>query len=74
MEQEVLQQMVAENREWETQLTKRNEQYLFDLKKALQAANLSEEDQVVVFHDILSELIPAQKKRSYRSSTIWYRI
>lgn len=62
MEQEVLQQMVAENREWETQLTKRNEQYLFDLKKALQAANLSEEDQVVVFHDILSELIPAQKK------------
>lgn len=62
MEQEVLQQMVAENREWEAQLTKRNEQYLFDLKKALQAANLSEEDQVVVFHKILSELIPAQKK------------
>lgn len=62
MEQEVLQQMVAENREWETQLTKRNEQYLFDLRKALQAANLSEEDQVVVFHEILSELIPAQKK------------
>lgn len=44
MEAEALRAIVAENRQLEQNLTKRNEQYIFDLKKSLKAANLSEEE------------------------------
>lgn len=61
MEPEVLRQYVSENRELEPQLTKRNQQYIFDLKKSLQAANLSEEEMVIAMHDILPTLVEEQK-------------
>lgn len=61
MEQEVLRELVAKNRELETQLTKRNEQYVFDLNKSLSAANLSEEAKVLAFSEILPELVDGQK-------------
>ncbi|MDT2757933.1 DUF1129 domain-containing protein [Enterococcus asini] len=61
MEPETLRQYVAENRELETQLTKRNQQYIFDLKKALHAANLSEKELTVALHDILPTLVEEQK-------------
>src|SRR5699024_11996691 len=51
---------VAQNRELETQLTKRNQQYIFDLKKALNAANLSEEELTVVLHEMLTVLVREQ--------------
>ncbi len=61
MEPETLRDYVAENRELEKQLTKRNEQYIFDLKKSLEAANLSEEDKTVALHEILPVLVTEQK-------------
>ena len=38
MEAEALRAIVAENRQLEQNLTKRNEQYIFDLKKSLKAS------------------------------------
>ncbi|MGK0552675.1 DUF1129 domain-containing protein [Enterococcus faecalis] len=61
MEPETLRTFVSENRELEQKLTKRNEQYIFDLKKSLQAANLSEEEQTIALHDILPQLVQGQK-------------
>ncbi|AYW46360.1 DUF1129 domain-containing protein [Tetragenococcus koreensis] len=61
MEAEKLREYVAKNREWEEQLTKRNQQYIFDLNKALDAANLSEEEKVQVFHEMLPVLVQEQK-------------
>lgn len=61
MEVEALRELVTENRELEQKLTKKNEQYIFDLKKALRAANLSEESQTVALHDILLQLVEGQK-------------
>ena len=61
MEVETLREYVAQNRELETQLTKRNQQYIFDLKKALNAANLSEEELAVVLHEMLPVLVREQK-------------
>lgn len=61
MDGETLRQIVAENRQLEQSLTKRNEQYIFDLKKALKAANLSEEDITLAMHDILPSLVEGQK-------------
>ncbi|EOH83315.1 DUF1129 domain-containing protein [Enterococcus asini] len=61
MEPETLRQYVAENRELETQLTKRNEQYIFDLKKSLHAANLSEKELTLVLHEMLPTLVEEQK-------------
>ena len=61
MEPETLREYVSENRELETQLTKRNEQYIFDLKKSLAAANLSEEEQAIVLHEMLPVLVKEQK-------------
>ena len=46
MEPEQLRAIVKENNSLETKLTKRNQQYIFDLKKSLEAANLSEEEKV----------------------------
>ena len=61
MEPETLREYVSENRELETQLTKRNQQYIFDLKKSLNAANLSEEEQAIVLHEMLPVLVEEQK-------------
>ena len=61
MEAEALRAIVAENRQLEQNLTKRNEQYIFDLKKSLKAANLSEEELALALHGILPELVAGQK-------------
>lgn len=61
MEPETLRAYVSENRELEQQLTKRNQQYIFDLKKSLEAANLSEEEKTIALHDMLPILIKEQK-------------
>ncbi|MGX7327961.1 DUF1129 domain-containing protein [Enterococcus bulliens] len=61
MEPETLRNYVSENRELETKLTKRNEQYIFDLKKSMQAANLSEEEQTKVLHEMLPVIVKEQK-------------
>lgn len=61
MDAETLRTIVSENRELEKKLTKRNEQYLFDLKKALVAANLSEEVQTLALQEILPQLVAGQK-------------
>lgn len=58
---ETLRQIVAENRQLESDLTKRNEQYIFDLKKALKAANLTEEEITLALHEILPNLVAGQK-------------
>ncbi len=60
MEPEQLREIVKENNSLETKLTKRNQQYIFDLKKSLEAANLSEEEKVKALHDILT-LVAEQK-------------
>ncbi|EOT26214.1 DUF1129 domain-containing protein [Enterococcus saccharolyticus] len=61
MEPETLRGYVSENRELEKQLTKRNQQYIFDLKKSLEAANLSEEEKAIALHEILPILVKEQK-------------
>lgn len=61
MDAETLRNIVSENREFEQKLTKRNEQYIFDLKKSLIAANLSEEAQTMALHEILPSLVEGQK-------------
>lgn len=61
MEPETLRECVSENRELEKRLTKRNQQYIFDLKKSLDAANLSEEEKAVALHEILPVLVQEQK-------------
>ena len=61
MEPEQLREIVKENNSLETKLTKRNQQYIFDLKKSLEAANLSEEEKVKALHDILPTLVAEQK-------------
>ncbi|MBO1306344.1 DUF1129 domain-containing protein [Enterococcus sp. 669A] len=61
MEPEKLQELAAENRQLESQLTKRNQQYIFDLKKSLDAANFSEEQQEEALHDMLPILVTEQK-------------
>lgn len=61
MEPETLRNYVAENRELENELTNKNQQYIFDLKKSLEAANLSEEEKAVALHDMLPVLVKEQK-------------
>ncbi|MGM0214269.1 DUF1129 domain-containing protein [Enterococcus sp. AZ109] len=61
MEPEKLQELAADNRQLETQLTKRNQQYIFDLKKSFAAANFSEEQQEEALHDMLPTLVAEQK-------------
>lgn len=53
MEPEKLQTLQAENNQLEAKLTKRNEQYIFDLKKALKAANLTDEQTIVALNEML---------------------
>lgn len=61
MEPETLREYVSTNRELEKKLTKRNQQYIFDLKKSLEAANLSEEEKTIALHEILPILVSEQK-------------
>ncbi|GAA2912499.1 DUF1129 domain-containing protein [Enterococcus pseudoavium] len=61
MEPEKLRALNAENSELEAKLTKRNEQYIFDLKKALKAANLTEEQTIVALNEMLPTMVEEQK-------------
>ena len=61
MDPEIVRNYVAENRALEQELTKKNQQYIFDLKKSLAAANLSEEEKAVALHDMLPLLVQEQK-------------
>lgn len=61
MEPEKLQTLQAENNQLEAKLTKRNEQYIFDLKKALKAANLTDEQTIVALNEMLPILVEEQK-------------
>lgn len=61
VEEQELQTLVAENEIYEKQLTKRNEQYIFDLKKSLTAGNLSPELQAQALNQLLPEIVEGQK-------------
>jgi uncharacterized membrane-anchored protein len=61
MEPEKLQALQAENIQLEAKLTKRNEQYIFDLKKSLRAANLTEEQTITALNEMLPVLVEEQK-------------
>ncbi|SEK73148.1 Uncharacterized membrane-anchored protein [Carnobacterium iners] len=50
-----------ENKELFGQLTKRNEQYMMSLDKALIAGNISEEKRVIIYNEMLKNLINGQK-------------
>ncbi|MGB6178960.1 DUF1129 domain-containing protein [Carnobacterium sp.] len=50
-----------ENKELFQQLTKRNDQYMMSLDKALIAANISEEKRVAIYNEMLKNLIKGQK-------------
>ena len=58
---EELQQKVAQNRELMPQLTKKNDQFIFDLNKALEGSDISEEKKVLAMNDMLTQLIEGQK-------------
>jgi len=58
---EELQQKVAQNRELMPQLTKKNDQFIFDLNKALEGSDISEEKKVLAMNDMLTKLIEGQK-------------
>lgn len=62
MDIDVNKELGLKNTELERQLTKRNEQYIFDLKKSLMTANLSEEEQIVALSEMLPIIILEQKK------------
>lgn len=62
MEPEKLQEIVSNNRDLEQKLTKRNEQYIFDLNKSMNAANFSEEEKALGLHEVLPALVEGQKK------------
>ena len=58
---EELQQKVAQNRELMTQLTKKNDQFIFDMNKSLGTSDISEEKKVVLMNEILTNLVEGQK-------------
>lgn len=58
---EKMPQIIAENQALEAQLTKRNEQYIFDLKKSLDAANLTDHEKQLALHEMLPTLVTEQK-------------
>lgn len=62
MESEQLREIVKENNRLEEKLTKKNQKYIFDLKKSLKTSNLSEEDKIKTLHDILPVLVSKQKE------------
>lgn len=61
MDEQLVRDQVTENRKFEKELTKRNEQYIFDLKKNLTAANFSDEAMVTELNAILPKLVEGQK-------------
>lgn len=61
MEQEELQQQAKTNEALELQLTKKNEQYVFELKKALKTAEVSEEEVTTILKHMLPKLVEGQK-------------
>lgn len=61
MEAEKLQAMEAENAQLRSQLTKKNEQYIFDLNKALDAANLTDAEKTAALNEMLPTLVEEQK-------------
>lgn len=59
---EELQQKVAENRELEKQLTKKNDQFMFDLKKILdETTEVEEHQKIEAFNTMLHNLVEGQK-------------
>ncbi|WP_423373665.1 DUF1129 domain-containing protein [Melissococcus plutonius] len=61
METETAQEMHTENQELEKKLTKKNAQYIFDFKKSMQTANISEQEQVEILNEMFIILIEEQK-------------
>ncbi len=62
MEQETTKSLTSQDQQLEQQLTKRNSQFVFDLKKALSSTNFTAEKQEQALHDILVQLVDGQKK------------
>ncbi len=58
---EELQQKVAQNRELMTQLTKKNDQFIFDINKVLETSSLTEEKKVRELNTMLTALVEGQK-------------
>lgn len=58
---EELQQKVAESRQLEKELTKKNDQFIFDVKKLLAEATIDEAKKVTALHSMLTELVAGQK-------------
>lgn len=58
---EKMPEIIEENQALEAQLTKRNEQYIFDLKKSLDAANFTENQKQMALHEMLPTLVKEQK-------------
>lgn len=58
---EELQQRVAQNRELMTQLTKKNDQFIFDINKIIETSDLTEEKKVRELNNMLSALVEGQK-------------
>ncbi|MFC6347303.1 DUF1129 domain-containing protein [Vagococcus carniphilus] len=58
---EELQQKVAQNRELMTQLTKKNDQFIFDINKVLETSQLEEEKKVRELNTMLVALVEGQK-------------
>lgn len=61
VEHEELVNVKAENEALQAKLTKRNEQYMMGLDKALTAANLSEERKTEIYSEMLPHLVEGQK-------------
>ncbi|MDR0921442.1 MAG: DUF1129 domain-containing protein [Lactobacillales bacterium] len=61
MENEELRDLVEKNRELTEKLTKKNQQYMFDLNKQLENGNVSEETKVRKFAEMLPEIVEHQK-------------
>ncbi|MDR1013030.1 MAG: DUF1129 domain-containing protein [Lactobacillales bacterium] len=60
--EEQLSELKEKVRELLPQLTKRNKDYIFQLRKAMKAANYSEGEEAKILGDLLSKLLDAQKK------------
>ena len=61
MEAQELRDLIEQNLKLEEQLTKKNQQYIFDLRKAMNSANLSEEKQITALAEMLPQLVETQK-------------
>lgn len=58
---EDVQQKVAENRELEKQLTKKNDQFIFDLTKILDGEKIDETTKALALNEMLRHLVEGQK-------------